>query len=37
VESETVETEVKRIFSKLNLVETDDRRRVLSVLSFLRS
>ncbi len=37
MESETVETEVKQIFSKLNLVETDDLRRVLSVLSFLRS
>jgi DNA-binding NarL/FixJ family response regulator len=37
LDSETVEAEIKRIFAKLNLAETEDLRRILSVLSFLRS
>jgi DNA-binding NarL/FixJ family response regulator/class 3 adenylate cyclase len=35
--SSAVEAEVKRIFSKLNLADAEDLRRILSVLSFLRS
>jgi DNA-binding NarL/FixJ family response regulator len=34
---ETVEAEIKGIFSKLNLADAEDLRRILSVLSFLRS
>ena len=37
VTSDAVKAEVRETFSKLNLVETEDLRRTLSVLSFLRS
>ncbi len=36
-DSETVEAEIKGVFSRLNLADAEDLRRILSVLSFLRS